>query len=128
MWTALSTTLDAFLFSPSPPPANHSGEEAESDERIDCQVIELIREEILPYASSTPSDFVVSIMVLLNKGSIHSASGSDTESEGFKLREQFAKTCFETLLQFSLLTPSDLLASVDFSTSSTSMYILFNII
>ena len=62
----------------SPPPANQSSEDAERDEGIDCQVVELIREEILPYASSTPSDFIVSIMVLLNKGSIESASGVDS--------------------------------------------------
>ena len=43
-----------------------------------------------------------------------------SESEGFKLREQFAKTCFETLLQFSLLTPSDLVASVDLAPNSTT--------
>lgn len=41
-------------------------------------MVELIREEILPYASSTPSDFIVSIMVLLNKGSIESATGVDS--------------------------------------------------
>lgn len=44
------------------------------------------------------------MVVILNKGSIHSATtsniGCDTET---KLREEFAKTCFETLLQFSLL-------------------------
>lgn len=62
----------------SPPPANQSSEDAERDESIDCQVVELIREEILPYASTTPSDFIVSIMVLLNKGSIESASGGDS--------------------------------------------------
>lgn len=36
-----------------------------------------------------------------------------TDCEGFKLREEFAKTCFETLLQFSLLTPSDLDSTLD---------------
>ncbi|MPC32687.1 Protein MON2 [Portunus trituberculatus] len=113
MWPVLGTALDSFLFSNSPPPANQSSEDAERDEGIDCQVVELIREEILPYASSTPSDFIVSIMVLLNKGSIESASGVDSDCEGFKLREEFAKTCFETLLQFSLLTPSDLDPELD---------------
>ncbi|KAK3856126.1 hypothetical protein Pcinc_037518, partial [Petrolisthes cinctipes] len=148
MWPVLSSALDSFLFSNSPPPANQSSEEAERDESIDCQVVELVRDEVLPYASSTPSHFIVSVMVLLNKGSIESASGTDSvelvrdevlpyasstpshfivsvmvllnkgsiesasgtdsECEGFKLREEFAKTCFETLLQFSLLTPSDL--------------------
>ncbi|XP_069945836.1 protein MON2 homolog isoform X3 [Cherax quadricarinatus] len=115
MWTVLGTALDSFLFSNSPPPANQSSEDAERDENIDCQVVELIREEILPYATTTPSDFIVSIMVLLNKGSIESASGTDSECEGFKLREEFAKTCFETLLQFSLLTPTDFDPSLESS-------------
>ncbi|KAG7177207.1 MON2-like, partial [Homarus americanus] len=113
MWPILGTALDSFLFSNSPPPANQSSEDAERDENIDCQVVELIREEILPYASATPSDFIVSIMVLLNKGSIESASGTDSECEGFKLREEFAKTCFETLLQFSLLTQTDFDPNLD---------------
>lgn len=119
MWPVLGTALDSFLFSNSPPPANQSSEDAERDESIDCQVVELIREEILPYAASTPSEFTVSIMVLLNKGSIESASGGDSESEGFKLREEFAKTCFETLLQFSLLTPTDLDIKFDDTASET---------
>uniref|UniRef100_A0A0N7ZAU2 Protein MON2 homolog n=1 Tax=Scylla olivacea TaxID=85551 RepID=A0A0N7ZAU2_SCYOL len=120
MWPVLGTALDSFLFSNSPPPANQSSEDAERDEGIDCQVVELIREEILPYASSTPSDFIVSIMVLLNKGSIESASGVDSDCEGFKLREEFAKTCFETLLQFSLLTPSDLDPELDSTDKGSS--------
>ncbi|XP_066938872.1 protein MON2 homolog isoform X2 [Macrobrachium rosenbergii] len=120
MWPVLGTALDSFLFSNSPPPANQSSEDAERDESIDCQVVELIREEILPYASSTPSDFIVSIMVLLNKGSIESASGTDSECDGFKLREEFAKTCFETLLQFSLLTPTDFDVKLDNSGNAGS--------
>lgn len=47
------------------------------------------------------------IVVLLNKGSIHSASDSNICYEAdWKIREIFAKTCFETLLQFSLLDGS----------------------
>lgn len=74
------------------------------DEAIDSQVIELLRDEILPYGGEIPQQFILDIVVLLNKGSIHSATnknvGYDVE---MKLREEFAKTCFETLLQFSLL-------------------------
>lgn len=44
------------------------------------------------------------VVVLLNKGSIHSATNSNIDSETeLTLREEFAKTCFETLLQFSLI-------------------------
>lgn len=74
------------------------------DEAIDCQVIELIRDDILTHSSDIPEKFIMDIVVLLNKGSIHSlncnSAGFETE---FKLRESFAKVCFETLLQFSLL-------------------------
>lgn len=78
------------------------------DEAIDCQVIELLRDEVLPYSGEVPHQFILNVVVLLNKGSIHSAttasnSGCDAE---LKLREEFAKTCFETLLQFSLLDES----------------------
>lgn len=51
-----------------------------------------------------PHQFIMQIVVLLNKGSIHSASDTNICYESdWKLREIFAKTCFETLLQFSLL-------------------------
>lgn len=40
------------------------------------QVVELIRDDILPYATSVPSEFVVKIMNILNKGSIHSATST----------------------------------------------------
>lgn len=78
------------------------------DEAIDCQVIELLRDEILPYSSEIPQQFILNVVVLLNKGSIHSATNANVggcDSE-MKLREEFAKTCFETLLQFSLLDDS----------------------
>lgn len=79
-------------------------EEIVLDETIDCQVIELLRDEVLPYAHEMPHQFIMQIVVLLNKGSIHSASDTNICYESdWKLREIFAKTCFETLLQFSLL-------------------------
>ena len=77
------------------------------DETIDCQVIELIRDEILSFSSEIPHQFILDAVVILNKGSIHSATTGNTPFAGcdteLKLREEFAKTCFETLLQFSLL-------------------------
>ena len=41
------------------------------------QMVHLIRDEILPYAGAVPKSFVMRIMDLLNRGSIHSAM-SDT--------------------------------------------------
>lgn len=74
------------------------------DEAIDCQLIEQLRDEVLPYSGEIPHHFILNVVVLLNKGSIHSATAANPGCETeMKLREEFAKTCFETLLQFSLL-------------------------
>ncbi|XP_065358629.1 protein MON2 homolog [Calliphora vicina] len=105
MWDDLADTLDKFLFPQSVCTIEDRGlEEIVLDETIDCQVIELLRDEVLPYAHEMPHQFIMQIVVLLNKGSIHSASDTNICYESdWKLREIFAKTCFETLLQFSLL-------------------------
>lgn len=105
MWLQLAETLDHFLFPKSFPALERCPEEVQADEAVDCQVIELLRDEVLPYSHTIPKEFVLKVVVLLNKGSIHSAGSrvnTDCENEQ-KLREEFAKTCFETLLQFSLL-------------------------
>lgn len=77
------------------------------DEAIDCQIIEQLRDEVLPYSGEIPHQFILNVVVLLNKGSIHSTATNANSNPGcdveLKLREEFAKTCFETLLQFSLL-------------------------
>lgn len=36
----------------------------------------MIQEEILPHSSTLPKDFMVRVMALLNRGSIHSATNS----------------------------------------------------
>lgn len=108
MWDDLADTLDEFLFPRSVCTVEDRGlEEIVVDETIDCQVIELLRDEVLPYSHIIPHQFIMKIVVLLNKGSIHSASESNICYEAdWKIREIFAKTCFETLLQFSLLDGS----------------------
>ncbi|XP_076369562.1 mon2 homolog, regulator of endosome-to-Golgi trafficking isoform X2 [Tachypleus tridentatus] len=106
MWCDLGAAIEDFLFSNSLASPTQSLEDQQCDEALDCKVVQLIREEILPQAKHIPKDFILKIVSLLNKGSIHSATGSptvDTESSR-KLREEFAKSCFETLLQFSFLS------------------------
>ncbi|PVD25080.1 hypothetical protein C0Q70_15578 [Pomacea canaliculata] len=106
MWSELASLFEDFLFTKHPSPPTLSMEDFQRDEGIDCKIVHLIRDDILPYASSVPNDFVVRVIDLLNKGSIHSAVSDtfvDTESIR-KLREDFAKTCFETLLQFSFVS------------------------
>lgn len=105
MWPDLADTLDKFLFPKSVCQVEDRGlEELVLDESIDCQLIEQLRDEVLPYSGEIPNTFVMNVVVILNKGSIHSATatGPGCENE-VKLREEFAKTCFDTLLQFSLL-------------------------
>lgn len=66
----------------------------------------LLRDKVLPHSNAVPRPFLVHAMNLLNRGSIHSATQGpfiDTESSR-TLREDFAKTCFETLLQFSFIS------------------------
>nr|KAF6453152.1 MON2-like protein, regulator of endosome-to-Golgi trafficking [Molossus molossus] len=102
MWPELANTFEDFLFTKSIPPDNLSIQEFQRNENIDVEVVQLISTEILPYANFIPKEFVGQIMTMLNKGSIHSQSSSFTEAEiDIRLREEFSKMCFETLLQFS---------------------------
>ncbi|KAJ8683120.1 hypothetical protein QAD02_018912 [Eretmocerus hayati] len=103
MWQELADTLDHFLFPSSVMKADRGVEEIQADEAVDCQVMELLRDEVLPHSQHIPHQFILRVVMLLNKGSIHSATSNIEKNSEPKLREEFAKTCFETLLQFSLL-------------------------
>uniref|UniRef100_A0A8C1ISH2 Protein MON2 homolog n=1 Tax=Cyprinus carpio TaxID=7962 RepID=A0A8C1ISH2_CYPCA len=102
MWPELANAFEDFLFTKSTPPDNLSIQEFQRNEAVDVQVVQLISTEILPFANFIPKEFVGRIMSMLNKGSIHSQSSSFTEAEmDIRMREEFSKVCFETLLQFS---------------------------
>ncbi|KAI3370638.1 hypothetical protein L3Q82_007206 [Scortum barcoo] len=102
MWPELANAFEDFLFTKSTPPDNVSIQEFQKNEAIDVEVVQLISSEILPFANFIPKDFVGQIMAMLNRGSIHSQSPSFTEAEvDVRMREEFSKVCFETLLQFS---------------------------
>uniref|UniRef100_A0A8D3C2T7 Protein MON2 homolog n=1 Tax=Scophthalmus maximus TaxID=52904 RepID=A0A8D3C2T7_SCOMX len=102
MWPELANAFEDFLFTKSTPPDNLSIQEFQKNEAVDVEVVQLISTEILPFANFIPKDFVGQIMTMLNKGSIHSQSPSFTEAEvDVRMREEFSKVCFETLLQFS---------------------------
>ncbi|XP_053204824.1 protein MON2 homolog isoform X2 [Panonychus citri] len=105
LWADLASTLETFLFSISKQPLNQSLEEQQCDEILDVKVVELIRDNILPYAGQMPKEFVLQIVSILNKGSIHSATNGSPIESTRKLREEFARCCFDTLLQFSFLGP-----------------------
>ncbi|XP_044741500.1 protein MON2 homolog isoform X2 [Chrysoperla carnea] len=132
LWTELANTLKDFLFPKSEPPSDRGLDELVQDEAIDCQIIDLLRNELLPFSRDLPKDFIMSLIVLLNKGSIHSTSShashtshshtsmlNDCETE-LTIREEFAKTCFETLLHFSLFHKVDPTISSASSVSNAS--------
>ncbi|GAB6021011.1 hypothetical protein CHUAL_003649 [Chamberlinius hualienensis] len=107
-WSELASALEEFLFPKSSPVASRTLEEAQSDETIDCRVVQMIRDEILAQSKSLPKEFVLKIVSILDRGSIHSATASvsiEPDTQG-GLREEFARLCFETLLRYSFLPQS----------------------
>lgn len=70
---------------------------------------------MLPHSHEISHQFILNVVVILNKGSIHSATTSNIGCDvtELKLREEFAKTCFETLLQFSLLDDNSSVSNVN---------------
>ena len=77
LWVDLAEALDLFLFPKSVCQVeDRSLDEIILDEGIDCQIIDLLREEVLPFSTEIPHEFILKVVVLLNKGSIHSATTS----------------------------------------------------
>eukprot|EP00116_Pleurobrachia_bachei_P002097 sb/3462359/ len=125
MWREFGKCLEEFLFGDHRPPINLSYEERVAHEQLDVSLISLIQDVILPRAGNTPVPFVKHVMNLLNRGSVHATApqplttaelynpipamlrATDPEAlNTLPLREQFAKACFETLLQFSFYEAS----------------------
>ena len=78
VWTVVTDTLDTFLFPANKPPGDRTPEEISEDEKIDCGIIEFLKDKVLEQPTLFPHSFILSIMVILNKGSIHSHySGQD---------------------------------------------------
>ena len=65
----------------SPPPDTQTLEQHKQDEQIDIKLLKLIRQDILPCSASLPKEFVDTLMKLLNKGSIHSATSNMFDSK-----------------------------------------------
>jgi len=108
MWFDLARTFEDFLFTKNVSTGELPMEAIQKDEAIDCQLIELIRDDILVNSAKLPDEFIQKILAILNRGSIYSNSFEnflDLDSPR-KLREEFSKTCFETLLRFSFMNDS----------------------
>ncbi|XP_001947417.2 protein MON2 homolog isoform X1 [Acyrthosiphon pisum] len=146
IWSPLGSVLEDILFPKNLPPASAMLKSNklvdDNDENdsviIDCQLVEFLKDEILSQSTNVPREFIMRVVVLLNRGSVLSTTTASTLPNypygggydtmmmvdcrdgsvsggvvtgsgvgGFSppslLREQFAKVCFETLLQFSLV-------------------------
>ncbi|VDN06425.1 unnamed protein product [Thelazia callipaeda] len=102
LWPVIATTIDRFLFNNSRPSCPLNADERKKHEFIDCQFIELIRTEILPYTNMLPSDFMQKIIDTLNRGSISTADSSDVLAlDTYAQRTELSKVCFEALLSMS---------------------------
>ncbi|XP_065559152.1 protein MON2 homolog isoform X2 [Artemia franciscana] len=96
-WVELPITLEQFLF---PDTTDCGVVEPNADDSADCKIILLLKEEILKNPTSFPPHFLLSLTKLLNRGSVQSLAFDCGNS--VRIREGFAKICFETLLQLSL--------------------------
>ena len=79
-WGQLASVLEHFLFPESV--QEQRQEDRMADEAVDCHIIELLREEVLPFPNAVPPSFITKIVVLLNKGSIHSSIQLNEECSG----------------------------------------------
>ncbi|CAG9532872.1 unnamed protein product [Cercopithifilaria johnstoni] len=102
IWPVIADTLDRFLFNNSRPSCPLNADERKRHEFIDCQLIELITTEMLPYASVLPADFIQKIIDILNRGSISTVDSSDVFAlDTCAQRAELSKVCFEALLSMS---------------------------
>ncbi|CAB4067004.1 Protein MON2 homolog [Lepeophtheirus salmonis] len=121
-WMELGEVLECFLF----PKEANTDEDRSADEAVDCEFVELLKTQVLPYPVSVPEFFIRKMVVLLNRGSIHTSVKLNKDNS-FGFREDFAQQCFETLLEFSLLETDDTvdLGSMGTASSSSSVFICF---
>jgi hypothetical protein len=103
-WQLLATILGEFLFIAVPEGREISGEKLREYEALDIKLIDLLKRDLLPSSHQAPPEFLHQLTTVLNRGSIHSAT--DGVSSG-PFRENFARACFEALLQFSFMHTQD---------------------
>uniref|UniRef100_A0A8R1YAA6 Protein MON2 homolog n=1 Tax=Pristionchus pacificus TaxID=54126 RepID=A0A8R1YAA6_PRIPA len=101
LWKEVADTLNNFLFTKNIN-VRLSPDERRRDEFIDCQMIDLLRTEILPYSASLPTVFITQVISILNKGSIcHMDSTDVLASDSFTERHDLSRACFDALLSMT---------------------------
>uniref|UniRef100_A0A914C8G9 Mon2 C-terminal domain-containing protein n=1 Tax=Acrobeloides nanus TaxID=290746 RepID=A0A914C8G9_9BILA len=111
LWPQLATTLERFLFTTSRSPTPLNSDERKRHEFVDCQMIELIRLEILPHTNRLPAEFMQRIIDILNRGSISTLDPHDV-FEAYAQRTDLSKVCFDALLSMSQSETPDIVQTV----------------
>ncbi|GMT24919.1 hypothetical protein PFISCL1PPCAC_16216 [Pristionchus fissidentatus] len=99
LWQEIATALNNFLFTRNVN-VRLSPDERRRDEFIDCQMIDLLRTEILPYSANLPTVFVTQIISILNRGSICQMDSTDV-LDSFTERHDLSRACFDALLSMT---------------------------
>ncbi|XP_061380307.1 protein MON2 homolog isoform X3 [Danaus plexippus] len=106
-WEMLPEVLETFMFEP---PVGGSAQA--------CEVVGVIRDEVLRGIPRPPQRPATRLLALVRAGSMHhtrphTVLTRDQNEQELKEREEFARTCFETLLQFSMLEDMDTLTTAE---------------
>uniref|UniRef100_A0A9J2PL94 Mon2 C-terminal domain-containing protein n=1 Tax=Ascaris lumbricoides TaxID=6252 RepID=A0A9J2PL94_ASCLU len=124
LWPAIADAFEQFLFTTSVitlavtmnvcshPSTPLNADERKRHEFIDCQIIELIRNEILPYANNLPPEFIQRIIDVLNRGSISTLDPNDVLAlDSYLQRTDLSRVCFDALLSMSQSDEPDIIRS-----------------
>ncbi|XP_053618779.1 protein MON2 homolog isoform X2 [Plodia interpunctella] len=103
-WEMLPTVLETFMFQP---PVGGSSSARE--------LVVVVRDEVLRGAPRAPAQHARALLALVRAGagSLHAQARPTKNEQELREHEEFARTCFETLLQFSMLEDVDSLGDVD---------------
>ncbi|XP_049881621.1 protein MON2 homolog isoform X2 [Pectinophora gossypiella] len=115
-WETLPKVLETFMFEPPVGGTSHARE-----------IVVVIRDEVLRGSPRVPATHIQQVLALIRAGSLHVQPPNQTQNEQeLREREEFARTCFETLLQFSMLEDIDSLTGVENDTDPLAIVALLD--
>ncbi|XP_045456557.1 protein MON2 homolog [Melitaea cinxia] len=101
-WEILPTVLETFMFEP---PVGGTAQARE--------VVGVVRDEVLRATPRAPAPAARRVLALVRAGSLHHNPHPTENEQELKEREEFARTCFETLLEFSMLEDMDSITAAE---------------
>ncbi|XP_060807480.1 protein MON2 homolog [Amyelois transitella] len=114
-WEALPSVLETFMFQP---PVGGSSSARE--------LVVVVRQQALRGAPRAPPRRVRALLALVRAGALHAQRHAAQNEQELRENEEFARTCFETLLQFSMLEDVDSLGDVDNDTDPLAIVALLD--